>query len=473
MVVLDVTIVNVALPQIGTDLNGSRHVDWIITGYLLAVATVQPSSGWLADRFGKRKVFLVSQALFAVGSALCALAPGMWWLVGFRMLQGFGGGALIPISLSIIYELFPVEQRGRALGIWGIAAMAAPAIGPVLGGFLVTVSSWRWLFVINVPIGIAGVLVARRQLRDIGYREHRPFDWPSSVLAASGLVAILLAFNELPSQGGASAAFLVPFAVGVLLLAVFVWRSLRIEHPLMQLRIFAARPYALAVGISCLVVIAIYARLTFIPIELETIHGKTALVTGALLVPSAAGAAVSRGLAGRLADSVGAKVPVVCGLALLAVVMWQLAHLSVDTPVWEIATYLGVAGFGTGFGTMPAAVVGMNALPERFISQASAARSVSRRVAATFGIAVLSAIVAAQIGTVSAAEGATTASAAAAQSAYNLVFLAGAAACVIGIPLALALPGRTAARQLQEDRRQDAFPADDEQTQEQSAAASA
>ncbi len=192
MVVLDSTIVNVALHEIGVDLGAGDGIEWIVTAYLLAVCISQPATGWLADRFGRRRVFLTSLVAFTLASAACAVAPTLGVLILCRVLQGLGGGALMPVGMTMVFEMFPRRQHGRAIAVWGMAAMVAPAIGPTLGGWLVTSFSWHWIFLINVPIGIAALIAGIRLLPDIGHREARPFDGLGLALGGGGLAVIIL-----------------------------------------------------------------------------------------------------------------------------------------------------------------------------------------------------------------------------------------------------------------------------------------
>jgi multidrug resistance protein len=223
MVILDTTIVTVALDPIGKDLGSVNGVEWIITAYLLAVGIVQPATGWLADRIGRKPVFLGAMVLFASGSLACAVSPSLGMVIFFRVIQGLGGGAMVPVGMAIIYEVFPSDRRGTAMGVWGIAAMAGPAIGPALGGWLVTAFDWRWLFLINVPIGAIGTVLGIRLLKSFGYREHRPLDWTGAVVATLGVTAVLLALSEGAAWGWGSARTVGLAAAGVVLLAVFSW----------------------------------------------------------------------------------------------------------------------------------------------------------------------------------------------------------------------------------------------------------
>lgn len=322
MVILDTTIVNVALPEIGGALAATDQIEWVVTGYLLAVGLAQLGTGWISDRVGKKRAFTASLVLFTIGSVLCAAAPGLWWLVAARLVQGLGGGAMMPVGLAMIYELFPAERRGAALGVWGIAAMAGPALGPILGGAIATSASWRWLFLVNVPVGIIGAIAAILVLRDSGFRERRALAWKGYALAALGLSAILLALDRAGSAGWGSPLGLAGLLGGLGALALFVRTELRTDSPLIDVRMFAVGTFSLTIVLVWLVTGAQFARLVFIPLELQQVRGLTPLQTGLVLAPAALGAAVTMPLGGRLADRIGARIPVTAGLLLLARRSW-------------------------------------------------------------------------------------------------------------------------------------------------------
>ncbi len=455
MVILDTSIVNVALPQIGADFHTLSGVEWIVTAYLLAVGVSMMATGWLADRFGRKRVFVVNLALFTAGSLLCALSPNLPVIVVFRVLQGLGGGALMPLAMAMIYELFEPQERGRALGIWGIAAMAAPALGPVLGGYLATAASWRWLFLINVPIGAVGVPLAMRLLRDVGFRERRRFDAVGLAVSSIGLVLVLLALSEAPDWGWGSAAFIGCMTVGTVLLVAFVLHALRVEHPLMEMRIFTEPVFSLTMAVIWCITIAQFARLVFIPLELETLRGLSALRVGLVLTPSALGIATTMAVGGRLADRIGARLPCTIGMVILAVSFWPLGHLGVDTSLWVIAAWLFVGGVGAGLSMMPNTVAGMNSVASRFVAQASAIRSLNRQLAGAFGTAILASFLASRIGPIGSHAGHPTAHTIA---GYNDLFILGMWLLVAAFALALFLPGKRQMLAMQEDRRREMVP---------------
>lgn len=299
MVILDTTIVTVALDPIGRDLGAPSGVEWLITAYLLAVGVVQPATGWLADRLGRKPVFLASMVVFAAGSLACAASPNLAVIVVFRVIQGFGGGAMMPVGMAIIYEVFPPHRRGTAMGVWGIAAMAGPAIGPALGGWLVTQFGWRWLFLINVPIGVAGTVLGIRVLRNHGFREHRPLDWTGLGLATAGVTALLLGLSEGAGWGWRSGQTLGALGGGVGMLVVFAWWSIRrTDHPLIDLSMFRISIYSITITVICLLTLSQYGRLVFIPLELESLRGLSPLHTGLLLTPTAIGSAITMPIGG-------------------------------------------------------------------------------------------------------------------------------------------------------------------------------
>jgi EmrB/QacA subfamily drug resistance transporter len=459
MVILDTSIVNVALPQIGVDFHSIANVEWIVTAYLLALGLAQPPTGWLTDRFGKRKVFCGCVLLFSVGSLLCAIAPNLGALVAFRVLQGFGGGGLPPVGLAIIYELFPADRRGTALGIWGIAAMAAPAVGPVLGGWLVTAVSWRSLFLINVPIGAVGLVLAVRLLRDVVPRRNRPLDWQGLVLATAGLGALLLGLSEAPTWTWGSTTTIACLVVGAVLTAGWVVRGLRIPTALVDMWMFRERVFSLCMVVLVLLTMAQYGRLVFIPLELESLRHFSALRVGVLLVPTALGAAATMPIGGRLTDRIGPRLPSVLGVACIGISTVLLSRLTLHTSEVAVAGYLAIGGVGLGLSMMPTTVAALLALPNRMAAEASSLRTLSRQVSGSLGVAVLSTVIATRLAGI-ARPPTAPADIATAQSAYNVVFAIGAASCVLALIAAFGLPGGAATRRLQALR--DAEPHDDE-----------
>lgn len=451
MVILDTTIVNVALPQIGLALERQSGIEWIVTAYLLAVGIAQPPTGWLADRYGRKLLFIVSLGLFGLGSLLAAASPTLETLVAARVVQGLGGGAMMPVGMAMIYELFPPDRRGTALGVWGVAAMAGPAFGPVIGGYLVTTVSWHWLFLVNVPIGVAGVIASIRLLRDTGYRELRRFDGVGFGLISVGLVTWLVAFARAADWGWGSAPTIALLLGGGVLVGTFIFWERRVESPIIDVSMFRVPVFTLTMVITATTVVVQFGILVFLPLLLQTARGMTALQVGTMLVPMAAAAAITFPLGGRLTDRIGPRLPVTVGCLLLASSAFLLGNLELDSTVLTIEVALVLQGLGFGLAMMPNSVTGLNSLPRRFVAQASAVRQLNVRVAASFGVAVLATVVAMQMGEVSPA-GPNDIGASAAQDAYNTVFLSVSGLAAAAALLGMFLPGTERNRQILDER---------------------
>ncbi|MGE0878535.1 MAG: DHA2 family efflux MFS transporter permease subunit [Acidimicrobiia bacterium] len=442
MVVLDTTIVNVALPQIRDSLNAGNGIEWVVSAYLLAVASSQPASGWLADRFGRKLIFLSSLAAFTAASLLAALAPNLAVLVLCRVLQGLGGGALLPVGMAIILEVFPRAQHGRAMSTWGVATMAAPAIGPTFGGWLVSSVSWHWLFFINVPIGVVGVVLGMKTLPRFGHQERRPFDFLGTLLGGGGLALSILGLSEANSWGWTSLSTIGCISVGLVALALFVQHELRCPNPMIELRIFKRRAFTLSTGITFLLGCASYARLVFIPLQLEGVRGYSALSIGLLLAPAAITTAVFMKLGGLLVDRIQPKWPALAGSGLIIVAMLCLSRLTLTTPLWLIGTFIAFQGAGVGIGMAPLLIAGMSDLPSDLIARGSAVRSLANQIAGAIAVAALGALVSAKI----------SANATAKQqiNAYNTAFFAMALVMIGGVVMASRLP-RTATSDVDKD----------------------
>lgn len=415
MVVLDTTIVNVALPQIGKDLGGGSGVEWIVSAYLLAVAVAQPVTGWLSDRFGHKRVYLTALAAFTLASLACALAPNLGMLVLFRVLQGLGGGATTPVGMALVLKMFPRERHGRAVGIWGVAAMAAPAIGPTLGGYLVTSVSWHWLFLVNVPVGAVALVLGLRLLPSVPFGPAGRFDVVGFVTGSAGLALLVLGLSQANDWGWTSPATLGCIVVGIGLLLGFVLQELHTPEPTLELRMFRNRTFSMAFGITFLVVAAQYARLVFIPLDLEGLRDYTALTVGLMLAPAGLSTAVAMTIGGRLADRVGSRLPLIVGTSMMAVALFAVSRIGLTTPLWLISGLLMFQGFGMGLHAAPATVAAMDTLPPELLGQGSAMRSLTSQVAGAMSVAILGAVL-----SIATPVGATPEQA---QSAFGVVFM--------------------------------------------------
>ncbi|MCB0962665.1 MAG: DHA2 family efflux MFS transporter permease subunit [Acidimicrobiales bacterium] len=449
MVVLDTTVVNLGLPSLQREFDTIAGIEWVVTAYLAAVGVAQMVSGWLADRFGRRAMFISSMALFTAASAACAASPSLGLLISARVVQGLAGGVMMPVAMAMIYELFEPQERGRALGIFGIAVMAAPAIGPVLGGSLVSSVGWRWLFLINVPIGLVGIPVAIRLLRDTGFREVRPLDRGGLVLSGLGLAALLIGVSKGEAWGWSSPSTVALIGAGAALLAAFAIRSQRVPEPLLDLRILAEPVFAIGMVTIALMTAGQYTRLVYIPLELGSLRGISEFQIGLTMLPSALGIAITMPIGGKLADRIGARVPVSIGAAVLSASFLGLAALGLDASLPLVAFVLFVGGLGAGLAMMAPNIVAMNAVESRRVSQGSALSQTVRQVAAAIGVSIIAAIFATHRPEL--APGATPTDAD--LEPYRLVFLVAAGLLAAAVVVAQLLPGRTKALELQAARR--------------------
>ena len=442
MVMLDTTIVAVALPEIADDI-GSSDVDWVVTANLLALGIAQAPTGWIADRWGSRNGFLTAVGAFAVASAFVAVAPTLPLIVLGRIGQGLAGGVAMPLATAIIFEQFAPGRRGTAMGTAGAVVMLAPALGPVLSGYVVGNTSWRWLMLIHVPLGIAAVVAGLRFVPSTGERRRRPLDVVGLVLIVTALVALLVASSEATEWGLTSVRFLATATAGVALLVTFITRCRTVEDPVADLSIFRSRTF----NVSMLVVIALampqFARNVFVPVELQTLRGLSPLRAGLVLAPAALAGAAAMPLAGRWTDRRGSRQPILAGLVAVAVATGLLAAAGATTPLWQVIAWVSLSGLGTVLVAMPTTVLSLSSIESHLVAQGAALRALIRQVAGALSTAVLATIIVGRAG-VLAPEDAAGIDRAALEDAYDLGFWVAAALAVVGVVMATQLPRKEA-----------------------------
>jgi MFS family permease len=308
-VLLDTTIVNVAFPVLQREFGvGVASGQWILSIYVMALGIATPLAGYLADRFGTGRVYAAAIGLFAAGSLLCGLAPSLWSLVAARAIQGLGGGLALPLGTALLFAAFPPRERGRALGTFGLALVVAPALGPILGGALADLGLWRWAFLLNVPIGAIGVLMARRWLRPDRLERPAGFDWAGFALVAVGSAALLYGAAAAGDRGWSELDVLAPLAVGAIALVAFVFVELFVARaPLLDLRLFARPVFALAALGGYVGVVALFAASFLLPLYVQVLRGRSAFEAGLLLLPQAVAAGIASPLAGRMYDRYGPR----------------------------------------------------------------------------------------------------------------------------------------------------------------------
>lgn len=405
MSILDITVVNVALPTFqrvfadgGEELQYSL-VAWTVTAYTLALATVIPLTGWAADRFGTKRLYMTAIGLFALGSVLCAAATDINMLIAFRVLQGLGGGMLMPLGMTIMTRAAGPHRMGRLMAVLGVPMMLGPILGPILGGLLIDNASWHWIFLINAPLGIAALFYAYRVLPKDSPVPSESFDFLGMLLLSPGLALFLFGISSLPGEGGDFGAPRVwlSVVVGVVLMVLFVFHSFRPKHPLLDLRLFANRNLTVSVITMFMFGAAFFGGLLLVPTYFIQIQGETTLMAGLLIAPQGIGAMLTMPIAGALVDKmpVGRIVPV--GLLLIIAGMFPLTQIDADTSYGLIIAALFVMGLGMGATMMPLFTSALKTLTNHEVARGSTLLNISQQIASSVGVAVMSVILTNQL----------------------------------------------------------------------------
>jgi EmrB/QacA subfamily drug resistance transporter len=391
MPALDTTIVNVALDKLAADLHATLNtVQWVATAYLLSLAVVIPLSGWMEERFGSKRIWLISVGLFGAGSALCGLSSSIGELIGFRVLQGLGGGMLIPVGFTLVAQSAGPKKTGRVLSLVGVPILLGPIFGPIIGGLVVDNVTWRWIFFVNVPIAVVAFGLAGRILSGAaGRADAGRLDWRGAALLCSGLVGIVFGLSETEAQGGFTQPIaVVPILAGAALVAAFALRALRTQRPLIDVHLFRVPAFGAAAATTFLLGIGLFGAMILLPLYYQLDRGESALAAGLLMAPQGLGAAAALGISGRLTDAVGGGRVVLVGatVATLATLPW--AFVGPATPQALLAALLFVRGLGMGASIQPAAASALAVLVPAQVPRATAALNTIRQVGASIGTAV-------------------------------------------------------------------------------------
>ncbi len=395
MVTLDGSIVNIALPKIQEAFGvGLSTVEWVVVAYLLIVGTLLLPFGRLGDIIGDKLVYLSGFALFSGASAFCGLAWSVWALVGFRAVQGLGAAMLLAMGPAIVTRAFGSRERGKALGLNAISVSVGLSAGPALGGILTQLGSWRWIFYINVPVGIFAILWAWRILNNERLVEAETFDIPGALLSFGALFSILLALIEGENFGWASWPVLGLVAAFVVLSAAFVYVELRATHPMLDLRLFKIRSFS-AGNVSLMIDMAALFTATFLlPFFLEVGRGVPAITAGLLLTPIPLATMIVAPISGALSDRIGSRLPATVGLGVIGVGMFSLTQIHAGTGYWDLILRLMIVGLGQGLFSSPNSSAILGSVPRSRLGIASGTLGLMRADGQMLGIAVAGAIVA-------------------------------------------------------------------------------
>ena len=399
MSVLDTTIVNVAIETLSRDFHARLGtIQWVTTGYLLALAIVIPITGWVVDRFGSRRMWIVSLVLFTGGSALCGLAWSTSSLIAFRVLQGIGGGMIMPIGQSVLARAAGPQRMGRVMSVVGVPTMLAPVLGPVLGGLIVDNLSWRWIFFVNVPIGVVALLFSLRILRGDDRQEAGRFDFVGMALLSPGLAALVYGLSEASGgRGFGDPTVVACLGAGTLLVLAFVRHALRTERPLLDVRLFGQKVFAVANVAVFLVVGAVYAAMFLLPLYYQILRGQSALTAGLLMAPQGIGAALTLPLGGKLTDKLGpGKVaPIGMSVVLLGTILYT--QVGPTTGYLWLALSLFVRGLGMGWTMMPSSTAAYRQLTHEVVPRATTMLNIVIRLGGSFGTALVAVVLQRQI----------------------------------------------------------------------------
>src|SRR5918992_2165611 len=399
MIMLDNTVVNVALPSIQRDLGvGLSELQWIVTGYALTFAAFMLTGGKLADLLGRRRIFVVGLAVFTGASFLCGFAESGDVLIGARVVQGIGAALMNPATLSIIAATFPPHQRGMAIGIWAGVSALALAIGPLVGGLLTDHLDWSWIFFVNVPVGVLAVaasFLVIEESRDTS--EERRLDLPGQLAGGVGLFALTYALIEANTYGWTSGRILGAFAVAAAALGLFVWLERVQRVPMLDLGLFRNGTFAGANTVILLVALAMFGVFFFVSLYMQNILGFSAVETGAAFLPMTVLIILIAPIAGKTSDRIGSRWLLTAGMVLVGLQLLYLSRLGVDESYWDLLPGLLVGGLGMALVMTPSAAAAVRSVPVDKAGVGSAVLNAFRQVGGSLGIAVMGAIIAAEV----------------------------------------------------------------------------
>ena len=398
MSILDITVVAVAQRTFQSIFHATQaQVAWTATGYTLALATVIPMTGWAADRFGTRRLYILAIAMFTAGSALCSTAQNLEMLVTFRVLQGLGGGMLMPLGMTILTRAAGPERLGRVMSILGVPMLLGPIFGPILGGWLIDVASWHWIFLINVPIGIAATIYAYLVLDRDEVHPSESFDFVGMLLLSPGLALLLYGVSSIPAakqEHGTmfTANVVITSVIGIVLVGTFVWWALRRKniHPLISLRLFANRHVTVAVITMALFAMAFFGASLLFTLYFQQVRGESPLSSGWLVAPQGFGAMLTMPIGGYLADKIGPGKVVLTGLVFDTVGMGMLTVIDDKTPYSYLMTSFVIMGLGMGATMMPVFTAALASLRKHEVARGSTLMNITQQISISIGTALFS-----------------------------------------------------------------------------------
>src|ERR1043165_1842423 len=392
MEVLDTTVVNVSLPHIASTMSATTdEATWVLTSYLVANAIILPMTGWLAGKFGRKRLLMVSTVGFTIASLLCGLAPTLSALVVFRVLQGLSGGALQPLSQAVLLEAFPPRDRVKAMGFWGLGIVVAPILGPVVGGWLTDSYSWRWVFYINLPVGLASIVMTKLFVFDPAYvsRKSETIDYWGIGLLALGIGSLQILLDLGQQRDWFESSFIqLLAALAVVGLAIFIWRELHTDHPVVDLRVFKERTYSTGVFLMTVLGFVLYGSLVLLPIMLQTLLGYPSLQAGIAMAPRGMGSFLAMPVVGMLVAKVDPRRLLALGICGGALTLYWLGNLDLSAGYWDVFWPQFIQGMSLGLIFVPLTTITMDPIPKETMGNATSLFNLMRNIGGSVGIAL-------------------------------------------------------------------------------------
>jgi len=387
---LNQTLMNVALPSIMTDLNITESTaQWITTGFMLVNGVLIPITAFLMEKFSTRQLFLTAISLFAAGTLICGIAPGFEVLMTGRVIQAIGAGIIMPLLTTVVLALFPVEKRGGAMGLIGVAIIFAPAVGPTLSGFVVQNYSWRVLFYVIFPIALINIILASIFLKNVTKQTFPKIDVVAIILSTFGFGGILYGFSTAGTNGWTSASVIIGLIIGFVSLTLFVWREIKSETPMLDFRVFKSGIFSLTTVINIMLTVAMFAPMLLIPIYLQQILDISPMNSGLMLMPGAIVMGIMSPITGKIFDKVGARPLAIVGLSITVVTTYLFTQLTDSTGYMYLIIIYTIRMFGMSMIMMPIMTAGLNQLPQRLHPHGTAMVNTVRAVAGAIGTAFL------------------------------------------------------------------------------------
>jgi len=385
------TLLNIALPEIMLDLNiEASTAQWLVTGYMLVNGILIPASAFFIQRYSNRSIFIIAMSLFVLGTLFAAIAPVFSVLLIGRMIQASGAALMMPLLMNVMLAAFPVEKRGSAMGVFGLVMVVAPAIGPTLSGFIVEHYSWRVLFWIVLPIALVPLLLGIFKLKNLTFQDRNiSLDKASLILSSLGFGGVLYGFSSAGTLGWDSTTVIVTILIGVVSLVVFGLRQLKLDEPLLEIRIYKYPMFALSSAISIALSMSMFSAMILMPIYVQTIKGISPIDSGLLMLPGALIMGFMSPVTGRLFDRFGAKVLAIPGLAIVVITTYMFSQLNLDTSYVSIMLIYTLRMFGISMVMMPVMTNGLNTLPIKAYPHGTAINNTLQQVAGAVGSAFL------------------------------------------------------------------------------------